>query len=123
MRISQFLTEAVNTHLYHIEEDIIRNGLVGAKSAVSYLNGLVNMLSGETNSKVRVTVKWDGAPAIICGKDPLNGKFFVGTKAVFNSKTPKVNYTFADIEKNHPDKEHSWSRARRSHVHTRCTET
>jgi len=104
MRISQFLTEAVNTHLYHIEEDIIRNGLVGAKSAVSYLNGLVNMLSGETNSKVRVTVKWDGAPAIICGKDPLNGKFFVGTKAVFNSKTPKVNYTFADIEKNHPDK-------------------
>lgn len=75
MRIKQFLTEAVNTHLYHIEEDIIRNGLVGAKSAVRYLFGLVDMLEGNSNADVRATVKWDGAPAIICGKDPLNGKF------------------------------------------------
>jgi hypothetical protein len=103
MRLSQFLTEDVNVHLYHIEEDIIRNGLVGAKSAVRYLSGLVDMLGGSSNATVRATVKWDGAPAIVCGKDPLNGKFFVGTKAVFNSKIPKVNYTFADIDKNHPD--------------------
>ena len=104
MRIKQFLTEAVNTHLYHIEEDIIRNGLVGAKSAVRYLFGLVDMLEGNTNADVRATVKWDGAPAIICGKDPLNGKFFVGTKSVFNARTPKINYTFQDIDRNHPDK-------------------
>jgi hypothetical protein len=104
MRLRQFLTEAVNVHLYHIEEDIIRNGLVGAKSAVNYLNGLVNMMGGDTSNRVRVTVKWDGAPAIICGRDPLNGKFFVGTKSVFNAKTPKVNYTFQDIDRNHPDK-------------------
>ena len=31
-----------------------------------------------------MTVKWDGAPAIICGINPENGKFFVGTKSVFN---------------------------------------
>lgn len=104
MRLRQFLTEAVNVHLYHIEEDIIRNGLVGAKSAVNYLNGLVNMMGGDTSNQVRVTVKWDGAPAIICGRDPLNGKFFVGTKSVFNANTPKVNYTFQDIDRNHPDK-------------------
>jgi len=104
MRLRQFLTEAVNVHLYHIEEDIIRNGLVGAKSAVNYLNGLVNMMGGDTSNRVRVTVKWDGAPAIICGRDPLNGKFFVGTKSVFNATTPKVNYTFQDIDRNHPDK-------------------
>jgi len=104
MRYNQFLTEAVNVHLYHIEEDIIRNGLVGAKSAVNYLNGLVNMMAGKTDSKVRVTVKWDGAPAIICGKDPLNNKWFVGTKSVFNAKNPKVNYNFEDIDRNHPDK-------------------
>ena len=30
--------------------------------------------------------------AIICGVNPENGKFFVGTKSVFN-KTPKINYT------------------------------
>ncbi len=90
--------------MYHIEEDIIRNGLVGAKSAVNYLNGLVNMMAGSTDSKVRVTVKWDGAPAIVCGKNPLNNKFFVGTKSVFNSKTPKINYNFKDIDRNHPEK-------------------
>ena len=102
MRIKQFLTEAVNTHLYHIEEDIIRNGLVGAKSAVRYLFGLVDMLEGEEGAGARATVKWDGAPAIVCGKDPLNGKFFVGTKSVFNARTPKINYSFEDIDKNHP---------------------
>ena len=101
MRIKQFLTEAVNTHLYHIEEDIIRNGLVGAKSAVRYLFGLVDMLEGEEGAGARATVKWDGAPAIVCGKDPLNGKFFVGTKSVFNARTPKINYSFEDIDKNH----------------------
>jgi len=104
MRFNQFLKEDVNVHLYHIEEDIIRNGLVGAKSAVNYLNGLVNMMAGETNNTVRMTVKWDGAPAIICGKDPLNKKFFVGTKSVFNTRNPKINYTFEDIDRNHPDK-------------------
>jgi len=101
MRVNQFLTEAVNTHLYHIEEDIIRNGLVGAKSAVRYLYGLVDMLEGSANADVRATVKWDGAPAIVCGKDPLNGKFFVGTKSVFNARTPKINYSFQDIDRNH----------------------
>ena len=104
MRFNQLLTESQNVQLYHIEEDIIRNGLVGAKSAVNYLNGLVNMMAGSTDSKVRVTVKWDGAPAIVCGKNPLNNKFFVGTKSVFNSKTPKINYNFKDIDRNHPEK-------------------
>ena len=35
------------------------------------------------------------------GTDPENGKFFVGTKSVFNKRTPKVNYSNADIERNH----------------------
>ena len=37
------------------------------------------------------------------GTDPENGKFFVGTKSVFNKRTPKVNYSIQDIERNHPD--------------------
>ena len=101
MKYNQFITEEANVHLYHIEEDIIRNGMVGAKSAVRYLYGLVDMLGGSTEGNVKVTVKWDGAPAIICGKDPLNGKRFVGTKSVF-AKNSKVNYTFEDIDRNHP---------------------
>ena len=58
------------------------------------------MLAGSSSGRVNMSVKWDGAPAIICGINPENGKFFVGTKSVFN-KTPKINYTPGDISKNH----------------------
>jgi hypothetical protein len=58
------------------------------------------MLQGSSKSKLNVTRKWDGAPAIFAGTNPENGKFFVGTKSIFN-KTPKINYTNADISKNH----------------------
>jgi hypothetical protein len=49
-----------------------------------------------------MTTKWDGAPAIVAGKDPQTGKFFVGTKGVF-AKKPKMNFTNSDIEKYHAD--------------------
>ena len=42
------------------------------------------MLSGNAKSKVNVTVKWDGAPAVFAGTNPENDKFFVGTKSIFN---------------------------------------
>ena len=29
----------------------------------------------------RVSVKWDGAPAIFAGQDPRDGQFFVAKKA------------------------------------------
>ena len=37
---------------------------------------------------------------VFCGTNPDNGRFFVGTKSIFN-KTPKINYTNADIDRNH----------------------
>ena len=46
-------------------------------------------------------MKIDGSPAIVWGTDPENGKFFVGTKSVFNKRTPKVNYSNQDIERNY----------------------
>ena len=58
------------------------------------------MLQGRSRGKFNVTVKWDGAPAIFAGTNPENGRFFVGTKGIFN-KTPKINYTDADIDANH----------------------
>ena len=48
------------------------------------------------------SVKIDGSPAIVWGTNPENGKFFVGTKSVFNKRTPKINYTVEDICRNHP---------------------
>jgi hypothetical protein len=58
------------------------------------------MLAGNSTSKVSVTTKWDGAPAVFAGTNPENGKFFVGTKGVFNVNA-KLNYTDADIDANH----------------------
>ena len=95
-----FITKDKNTHLEHLEDDIINRGSKGGRNAVNFLKSIRNMLAGSSGKKVNMTVKWDGAPAIICGINPENGKFFVGTKAVFN-KTPKINYTPADISKNH----------------------
>ena len=95
-----FTTQDKNTHLEHLEDDIINRGSKGGENALNFLRSVRDMLAGSSRKKVNMTVKWDGAPAIICGINPENGKFFVGTKSVFN-KNPKVNYTSADIRKNH----------------------
>ncbi len=96
----QYLNESKNTHLEHLEDEIINNGYQGGINAVEFLKSLRNMLVGSSGKKVNVSVKWDGAPAVFCGVNPENGKFFVGSKSVFNV-TPKINYTPADIRKNH----------------------
>ena len=94
------LNEDTNTHLEHLEDEIINGGVAGAKTAILFLNSLKDMLSGNSTSKLEVTVKWDGAPAVFAGINPENGKFFVATKSLFN-KTPKINYTNKDISDNH----------------------
>ena len=94
-----FFTKDKNTHLEHLEDDIINRGSDGGENAINFLKAVRNMLAG-SGKGTNMTVKWDGAPAIICGVNPENGKFFVGTKSVFN-KTPKINYTPGDIRRNH----------------------
>src|SRR5210317_1060190 len=96
----QYLNEAKNTHLEHLEDEIINNGYQGGLNAVEFLKSLRNMLVGSSRRKLNVSVKWDGAPAVFCGINPENGKFFVGSKSVFNV-TPKINYTQADIRRSH----------------------
>jgi hypothetical protein len=66
-----------NTHLEHPEDSILLGDLS--------------------------VLKWDGSPALVWGNCPKTGKFFVGTKSVFNKIKVKVNYTHADIERNHGD--------------------
>lgn len=89
-----------NLHLEHLEDAVINDGSAGAIESIAFAEAIVDMLSGKSKSKHSITVKWDGAPAIICGINPENNKFFVGTKSVFNV-TPKINYTNADIDNNH----------------------
>ena len=103
MNFTQFLTESKegkNLHLEHIEDEVLNRGVSGARDAINFLQSLRDMLAGHSQSKVNVTTKWDGAPAVFCGINPENGKFFVGTKGVFNAN-PKLNYTDADIDANH----------------------
>ena len=99
LSFKQKLNEAKNTHMEHLEDEIINNGVSGANTAIEFLNSLNDMLAGG-KSKTNITVKWDGAPAIFAGINPENGKFFVAIKSLFN-KTPKINYTNADISANH----------------------
>ena len=104
LTFKQYLTEAKegkNLHLEHLEDEVLNNGINGTRGAINFLQSLRDMLAGNAKRSVNVTVKWDGAPAVFAGINPENGKFFVGTKGVFN-KTPKVNYTDADIDTNHP---------------------
>ena len=98
-KFQDYLVEDKNTHLEHLEDEIINNGSKGAKTAIEFLKSVKQMLQGGSGGST-VSVKWDGAPAVFCGINPENGKFFVGTKSIFN-KTPKINYTNADISRNH----------------------
>jgi len=104
MNFTQFLTESkkegANLHLEHIEDEILNRGVNGARDTINFLQSLRDMLAGHSTSKVNLTTKWDGAPAVFCGINPDNGKFFVGTKGVFNAN-PKLNYTDQDIDNNH----------------------
>ena len=91
---------AKNTHLEHLEDDILNNGTEGGKNAIIFLRELGKMLT-EPKSSIRVTTKWDGAPAVICGTDPENGEFFVGTKSVFAKTNPKKMYTMKQVDENY----------------------
>ena len=87
-----------NTHLEHLEDNILNGGSEGGKEAVAFLRSLGKMLD-QGGADARVTVKWDGAPAVICGTNPDNGRFFVGTKSVFNKVDPKIIYSEEDVDR------------------------
>ena len=104
MKFAQFLIEAkkegANLHLEHLEDEVLNRGVAGTRDAINFLRSLRDMLAGHSESKINTTTKWDGSPAVFCGINPDNGKFFVGTKGVFNANA-KLNYTDADIDANH----------------------
>jgi hypothetical protein len=95
----EFLTEAAgrNLHLEHLEDEILNFGIAGGRGAIEFLQSLRDMFKGGQGSKLNVTVKWDGAPALFCGPHPETGKFFVAKKSLFN-KTPKFYHTNDEID-------------------------
>ena len=87
-----------NLHLEHLEDNPLNFGYIGITKTIDFLNATIGLLSGSANKSVDVTVKYDGAPAIFCGTDPEDGKFFVGTKSVF-SKNAKLVKQESDLDK------------------------
>ena len=81
----------LNTHIEHPEDTILTGNLDFLHAVKSYA----------VAPHGHVSVKIDGAPAVVWGTHPDTGRFFVGTKSVFNKKLIKINYTHADIDKNH----------------------
>jgi hypothetical protein len=75
-----------NKHQEHFEDLI----LTGDLSVLDFFNG-----------DYEVSLKIDGSPAIVWGTDPANGKFFVGTKSVFNKVKLKINHSHEEIDANH----------------------
>jgi len=92
-----YLSEQKNTHMTHIEDQVIYGGVKGARDAILALRSLRDMLAGNSKGSTDVTVKWDGAPAVFAGIDPNDGQFFVAKKGIFN-KNPKVYKSHEDIE-------------------------
>jgi hypothetical protein len=72
-----------NTHLEHPEDSILTGDL-------SVLDWFV--------TPGNLSVKIDGAPAIVWGIDPACGEFFVGTKAVFNKKKIRIAHHHEEID-------------------------
>ena len=91
----KFVAEQKNTHMTHIEDKVLYGGVKGTRDAILALRSLRDMMKGQHAGNV--SVKWDGAPAVFCGTDPTDGKFFVAKKGIFN-KNPKVYKTNADID-------------------------
>jgi hypothetical protein len=92
--------EGIIKHLTHLEELILTRQKEGLDTALSFINALTETFNGNADSGVFTTVKYDGAPAIICGYNPENNNFFVSTKSIA-AKTPKINYTIQDIQTNY----------------------
>lgn len=102
LSFEQFLSEAKNTHMTHLEDKVLYGGVNGTRQAINALRELRDMLAGV--GKSNVTVKWDGAPAVFAGIDPSDGEFFVAKKGIFN-KNPKVYKTPQEIDDDIPNKD------------------
>lgn len=109
-KFTQFISESRNIveavkanphlkHLTHAEDHLLDAGSDGFEHAHEALLKAHEHTKGKKNTQ-DMTMKYDGSPSVVFGYHPDNGKFFVASKSAFN-KTPKLNYTPEDVEKNH----------------------
>jgi hypothetical protein len=83
------------THLDHVEDLLFAGHFI---QAYDTLDAIVDTVSGEAVNNLVASVKYDGAPSIVFGRNPENARNFIGTKSVFN-RTPKIAYSNEDIDR------------------------
>jgi len=71
-----------NIHLNHPEDEVLTGNL-----------NCLDWFSADSN----ISIKMDGAPALVWGTNPQNGKFFVCTKAAFNKQKIRLCYNEDDV--------------------------
>jgi len=86
-------------HLEHLEDEMLNEGVAGCKKIVQDLQAVRKILGCKGGNAGFLQTKWDGKPAVICGKDPANGFFFVSTKGALN-KQPVCCYGHTSIDDN-----------------------
>jgi hypothetical protein len=74
-----------NLHLEHPEDMV--------------LTGNLEVLNWFYEPDSFISVKLDGAPAVCWGTNPANGRWFVGTKSVFNKVKIKIAHSHEEIDK------------------------
>lgn len=107
LSFNTFLTEETDEsgsgkklkHLTHLEDMPIHGGHEGVSAAGEMLDNAHKALLGK-KTETHISTKYDGAPSIVFGYHPKNGRFFVASKSAFN-KNPKINYTDKDVDDNH----------------------
>jgi hypothetical protein len=80
-----------NKRIAHVEDLMFSEGREGLAASLRMLGEVL-----DRSENIRMTVKWDGKPAVVCGINPDNGRFFVGTKSVFN-KDVRAFHTVQEI--------------------------
>jgi hypothetical protein len=71
-----------NKHIEHPEDEVLTGNL-----------NCLDWFSADSN----ISIKMDGAPALVWGTNPQNGKFFVSTKAAFNKQKIRLCYNEDDV--------------------------
>lgn len=69
-------------HLEHLEDLVFSEGFNGVKRAFNYVENMRRMFARGQGKIGKVKARWDGGITIVCGIDPADGKFFVGTEQV-----------------------------------------
>lgn len=77
-------TNTKNLHLSHPEDEV----LTGNLKCLDWFH--------EPNSTI--SIKMDGSPALCYGTNPANGKWFCGTKSVFNKIKIKIAHSHEEID-------------------------